>query len=55
MKLIPNIGPTTRIAYVVTGLVLIAAAVFAPFSSRAVAVVVGLLGLVPIVEGAIGF
>lgn len=55
MKLIPNIGPTTRIAYVVTGLVLIAAGVFAPFSSRTLAWGVGLVGIVPIVEGAIGF
>ena len=55
MKLIPNIGPMTRITYVVTGVVLIAAGVFAPFSSRTLAWVVGLLGIVPLIEGAIGF
>lgn len=55
MSLIPNIGPATRVSYVVSGLALVALALWAPFLSRPLAVIVGLLGAAGVVEGLIGF
>lgn len=55
MSLIPNIGRATRLSYIVSGLAFIALALWAPFLSKPVAVVVGLLGAVGVVEGIIGF
>ena len=55
MNLTPNIGPQTRVAYVVFGVVLIGLAWVAPFLSSRLAVIVGALGALIIVEGAIGF
>ena len=55
MALIPNIGPGTRVLYVVLGLGLMAIAVWAPFLSRTLALIVGALGAVSVVEGIIGF
>ncbi|MBI2956006.1 MAG: DUF2892 domain-containing protein [Acidobacteria bacterium] len=55
MSLVPNIGPLTRVAYVVIGLGLILAAWMGPFSGRTLPLIVGALGVVSIVEGAIGF
>ena len=55
MSLIPNIGPGTRAAYVVSGLALVGLALWAPFLSRTLALIVGALGAVGVVEGIIGF
>jgi hypothetical protein len=55
MSLSPNIGPGTRIAYVVSGLALVGLAVWAPFLSTALSIVVGVLGAATVVEGAVGF
>ncbi len=55
MKLVPNLGPAMRVLYVGAGVLLVAMAFWAPFSSRLLAVIVGLLGVAAVVEGAIGF
>ena len=55
MSLIPNIGPGTRAAYLVSGLALVGLALWAPFLSRTLALIVGALGAVGVVEGIIGF
>ena len=54
MKLFPNIGPLTRLLYVLMGLGLIAAAVWAPSLDRPWPVIVGALGAVVMLEGAAG-
>ena len=55
MSLIPNIGPGTRAAYVVSGLALVGLALWAPWLSGPLGVIVGLLGAVGVVEGILGF
>ena len=55
MKLIPNIGPKTRIAYVVIGAGLVALSLLAPFLDRGQSVMVGVVGAATIVSGAVGF
>lgn len=55
MKLIPNIGPASRIIYIILGLSLVLLALWAPFLSAPLAVIVFVLGAAGVVEGAIGF
>lgn len=55
MKLTPNIGPATRIAYVVMGGVLLIAGVTSPYFTGTLAWVLGAFGAIVILEGAIGF
>ena len=55
MNLIRNLGPATRVSYVVFGLVMVGLAVWLPYLSGLWAVVVGLLGTVVVAEGAVGF
>ena len=55
MKLTPNLDRRTRVAYVISGLALMAAAWLGPFTSRTLALTVGLLGFISIGEGLVGF
>lgn len=55
MALLPNIGRGTRVLYVVLGLGLVGLGIWAPFLSRTLALIVGVLGAVSVVEGIIGF
>lgn len=55
MKLTPNIGPKTRLVYVVFGAGLVALSFLAPFLDRRESVMVGVLGAATIVSGALGF
>lgn len=55
MALIPNIGLGTRVLYVVLGLGMVGLAIWAPFLSRTLSLIVGALGAVSVVEGVIGF
>jgi len=57
MAFTPNIGPKTRIAYVLTGLVLLGLAVFRPGLTLAPLLMYVLLagGILMAAEGAIGF
>jgi hypothetical protein len=55
MKFQPNIGLITRVLYVVAGFVFLGLAWLAPSLRGNLAVVVGLLGVIVVVEGVVGF
>ena len=56
MKLVtPNLDRQNRVMYVLLGVVLMSTAWLAPFSSRAVRLAVGVLGLISAGEGLVGF
>ena len=55
MAFTPNLSPMMRVGYVVLGLVLILAAWLGLFPGRTLSLIVGALGVVSIIEGAIGF
>ncbi|MEE8201672.1 MAG: hypothetical protein V3R29_10945 [Candidatus Acidoferrales bacterium] len=55
MKIIPNLGPKARLGYVVVGGILLIAGATSPYLSGVWAWLVGALGVIVIVEGAIGF
>lgn len=55
MGLRPNIGPKTRVGYVVFGLALVLLAALGSWSSAVWPVLVGAFGLVVAAEGAVGF
>ncbi|MFQ5664462.1 MAG: hypothetical protein ACE5HL_11600 [Terriglobia bacterium] len=55
MKLVPNIGPITRVSYVVFGVVLIGLALWAPYLDTTWSAIVGVVGAIGIAEGAVGF
>ncbi|MBI4462978.1 MAG: DUF2892 domain-containing protein [Acidobacteria bacterium] len=54
MKLTRNLGPTMRVLYVVAGVVLVVLSVVGPVRGT-LALLVGLLGGISVVEGAIGY
>lgn len=55
MSLVRNLGPVTRVGFVLCGAALIVAAFWAPALSVALALLAGAVGLIVVVEGAVGF
>lgn len=55
MPFVPNIGPATRLLYVVAGVALVVASFTVDLRSPAVPPVVALLGVISVLEGVAGF
>jgi len=55
MALAPNIGPATRVLYVLVGIGFIALGLWAPWLRSPWTWVMAVLGVVVIIEGAVGF
>lgn len=55
MKLTPNLGPLSRVGYVLIGAGLMAAGWLGPLGGSRLGWVVAALGAISVVEGALGF
>jgi hypothetical protein len=55
MNFTPNIGPKTRIGYVVVGAVLVAAGLATPLAEPPLSFVLVIGGVLVAIEGAVGF